>query len=407
MMTKTPVVALLGLLLVAPTALAHGDIPPRDIDTRVAIDANSLTVLDYGAANGLHEDANGRDSRLPYVPLYEGGHDHMTLDLREAYGPEGGAQVPGIYFRLTFRRGDPTGQGITDTISFKADGAEKSVAFTTKDNLAYTGIGLSWVSARLEPGTYEFAVEGFASYASLGVLPGAKLTEVNTLSTNDGKDTDVMPGTYHYGGQYVPDDAQVGVGFGVPPTVTATPENGPLEYTLQGPARLAALASTVTQVDLSSTAKVVVPITLKADKTTLDQLAALSVQAPAGIKAALSQTSAKLGNGTPETRLELVVESAGATMPGEIRIVADTDLGGHAELTLATLVPAPASDGHGHVHPASPGQAGAHDHQGRGAEGDDPDAEPPGEENAKASPSAAVAPLLALVLVAAIQSRRK
>ncbi len=359
------VLALLAALAALPLVAAHGAIPPREIDTRVVLDANSLQILDYGAANGLYEDGAGRDARLPAIPFYEGGHDLMTLDLREGYGPDGnGTWVPGLYAQEIFRRGDPGEAGIRDIITFLADGAERSLDLATADNVAYTSTTFTWVSERREVGGYEFGVEGFAPYAVLGVSPGATLSELQVTSFVGDAATDVMAGTYYYQGQYLPGEAQ-GPDVG----------NGPRAYTLAGPAALFTATPTATALDLTQPT-VNVAVDLATALSVMAQIVTVSVDAPEGLMVTADRSEFKLDNATATGQLQLSIMAHGAIPPSNLTLTFRSDLGAAQVVSwpISVEVPVPMPTDHVGMMAGQEGATegmdhGVHDHAEANAPG--------------------------------------
>lgn len=329
----TPVAALLllalGTLVSLPVASAHGTPEAREIDTRVLEEGLDL-LLDYGSTNGLLEDACGADFQDcaglgPLPILYEGGHDLLTLDLREAYGPAAsGALEPGLWTRHTFRRGsdDVT---LTDVISFTLNGTAVELEMTSMDNQVFTSTTFTYVSEKYDEGEYERGLQGFIPYSALGTGPGATLTDITVTSFVDGSPTDVMPGAYSYNGMLVPDTHGL---------ADATIDQ---DYTLAGPAPLVTGAFDGFAELQTGTNTVTLNVASTLSQT--PQTVAIQVLDAAGFTITPAQDLLQFEAGGGAQTVDLTVDTNGVEGHAMAMLRLVSDLGGVADVQLHASVP--------------------------------------------------------------------
>lgn len=163
--------ALFALLLLVPSALAHGAPPERSFESRLLHDC----VDDYFGGDGF--GSSNRD-----------GYDIHSLDVREAWSQALGNHV---VFRIILN-----GEGQTTvTLSLKADGASKSYA--------WSGSGTSWtgtfdkvtvIGSNVIQDGDRIALEGAVKFTTLGVAVGDSLRDYKLVGSNGGDTHDSVPG---------------------------------------------------------------------------------------------------------------------------------------------------------------------------------------------------------------------
>lgn len=334
-MTKPLLAAVVAVTLLLPAALAHSTPAAREIDTRVLEEGLDL-LLDYGSANGLLEDGCGADFEQcggvgPLPVAYEGGHDLLSLDLREAYGPgaENGTIEPGLWIRLTFRRGLADVE-LSDVITFELNGSTVSLDMTSMDNQVFTSQTFTYVSEKYEEGTYERGLQAFVPYAIIGAAPGDTLTSISVTSYVDGSPTDIMPGSYYYEGQQAPDTH----GTADSPTIE--------DYVLTGPAALFAASFASVPIDLDE-GEQTLPITLTNALAETGQVVQVEVLDAGGLQIApLGDALLTPGNGTT---VDIRVDTAGFGGHTMAVLALSSDLGGRQLLELHANAPVHALDG--------------------------------------------------------------
>jgi MYXO-CTERM domain-containing protein len=207
---RSVVSALAIALLIAavPAASAHGAPGVREIDERILIDGTAPNGTDYGA---FPEQA----------PLfYEGGHDLLVLDIREARNSTTGEPI--LLFRLINQGGDPARGELLDILHFTVNDEELIVLFRTTDNRVYTGEGFD-VFQTLDVGDdHVTGAEGGLYFTTLGLEVGDTLRDIWVEGRVGDAAADHMPGGYFFQG------AQLG------PASSA----GRATYTIAGPPQL-------------------------------------------------------------------------------------------------------------------------------------------------------------------------
>lgn len=171
-------IVLAGILLASfaiPTAYAHAPPPAKEYETRVLADYN--------------DDWFGTQD----------GHNLVSLDVQEAYNATFGENV--LIFRLMISGGyAATGGGtmLTDHITFKADGQDRELTFSTADNAAFTGTfdAVYGPEPVLVDGAQDGSrvfITGVSRFSTLGIDPGSKLTEWFVVGHADDAEADKMP----------------------------------------------------------------------------------------------------------------------------------------------------------------------------------------------------------------------
>ncbi|MGB1585688.1 MAG: hypothetical protein ACPHID_01405 [Thermoplasmatota archaeon] len=323
-MTKSaPILLLVALtLLAAPLASAHGAAPARSIDTRVLEDDDGFFSYDAGAQAGL---------------AASGGHDLLTLDIREASNQTG---MPVIWMRLTWQT-DAT-EAATDRIRFNVGGTAHEYFLTAST----TAIEAHNFDAAFGPfdvqDGHPKAFDLMLHYATLGVQQGDELSNIEIIGqANDGSTADVAPGTWMTAlGESAP--------YGGDPTASSAPGT----YTLQGPADL--LRSTdPSQVHLDEGASQNITVTLT-NPTDLDQFVLFSVASPGAQVSGPDGVALAAGD---VREVEFVVKGlVEGTHNGSLTLW--SDLGGYQSVPLDVMVHH--AEGHeGHHHD---GSEGPHEH---------------------------------------------
>lgn len=295
-----------------PSAGADHAPPPRDLDLRVLLDTTASG--DYGA---LMDDG---------ALVYEGGHDFLALDVREAYGPDGD---PGIYLRNTFRippEGD-VGSDLEDIVRVKTPAGQVALSYVTSDGTTYTpGEAMEWVGDPIDLGDDTFTIDGFASYGVLGAAVGDELTDFRVQATVGGELKDHAPGTYFTTLSDVtnqetprqPQGAEAGEQF---------------DYTLQGPAELIRADTDVSLLDLRTQNGTLTGTLTLEDAASTAQNATVTTKAPAGLTVSLDQEVVAVeADGTATVGFTL--EAGAEVLQGDVRFNIQSDLGG---FTVATV----------------------------------------------------------------------
>jgi hypothetical protein len=312
-MTKGWVGGALALaLLLAPAALAHGAPPVRAIDVRLLLDDDG--AVGYGGCS--------QGQCQPAVP--PSGLDVLALDAREAWLDDGS---PALVLRVSVQSEEPQ-PGASLVVHMTSGGKAHDVTLTTADGLNYTGQGTDRLDGPLDVGDgHPKALDLWLRQSTLGAKPGDAVSGLSVDSFLGTTHTDTMPGGWFEGGAPVP--------FVPSDPSKAGDTAGPASYTLRGPADLV-LASAAASADLAH-GPATVQVRLR-NNTTFPQFATLHLAAPAGIAARLSPSSVLLDPGA-ERSVDLRVSNA--TAPGAVTLLATTDLGGRATLSVA-VHPAPA-----------------------------------------------------------------
>ncbi len=300
------------LLFALPSASGHGAAAAREIDTRILADDDGL----IGFSACIEGEA--------CVPgLASESWDLIVLEAREAYLPDG---KPALVLRTVYQT-DDAHDGRTVTISFDAGGKSQVFGFESK------GEGVITDTFDLVRGPFPafdgfpFAVDGYVSYAKLGLKPGDQLTNVRVVSAIEGEEGDVMPGTWMSNGvevPYVPSEPEI-------PGAAAAGT-----YTLAGPAPLVTIATSSTALDLGKNATRLT-LTLTSKLTSTPQFVNLTMASPPGIVAALSQSGVALDGGATKT---VTVTVSRASTAGTLNVTIRSDLD-YVQKILVNVLPAP------------------------------------------------------------------
>lgn len=173
---------LLLLLAAAPVA-AHGAPPERDFETRV--------LADQG------EDCGG-DGQTSVNGRCRGAHDLIALNTREAYDAGLGHVV---IVTLAVDLGAPEGQALTDTVTFTANGATKTVVFRTTNDQTFTVDSAAKVvgpqplrSVDGQPDGTRFTVDAWFTRTHFGLAQGDRLEAFSVTARRGETRGDIMPG---------------------------------------------------------------------------------------------------------------------------------------------------------------------------------------------------------------------
>lgn len=377
-MTKSaPLLVLLALALTfAPLASAHGAAEARTIDTRILEDDDGFFSYDAGAQAGLAEG---------------GGHDLLTLDVREASDPEG---APVLWFRLTWQT-DAT-EPATDLVRFNAGGQQHEFQLTASTT-AIESHSFDAAAGPFDVGDgHPKAFDLMVRYDTLGVQVGDALTGIELVGqASDGSTADVYPGTWMTAlGELAP--------YGGDPTHGA--EAG--SHTLAGPADLLrAQAPGQAHLDQGESQNLTLTLT---NPTDLDQFVFVSVEAVGVTVSAPAGVTVLAG----ELRdVDLVFEGIDAGTHN-VTITLWSDLGGYQLAPVSAMV----HGIEGHDHHADHDDHGDHgsdepdvtddEHDHSDHDHGDHDATDDAADLAEESPGVGFA-ALALGLVAIALIRRK
>ena len=281
------ILLLTAALLLAPLASAHGAPEAREIDERVLADGS--TNGDYGASGSLDE----------------GGLDVLALDVHEA--TLDGA--PALVFRVIVQGGDAAASH-TLTFTFAA-GGDRVYTMQSDDLATWTSSDFAAIRGPFDVGDgHPKAIEGIVPLSALGVSQGDEVAGIHVTSSMDGDDADVMPGSWYLSGVEVP-------------TVEDPPAPG--NYALRGLPSWFTITADTTSIEPGQN----VTVDLTSNLDAIEQFVTLTVQAPAGMEATLDG-NAILAPGEAVSKT-LTLTGFGV---GDVRIIAQSDLGLERELIL-------------------------------------------------------------------------
>ena len=312
----------MALAFGVPLASAHGAPAPRELDTRVLADDDG--ALGYGGCT----EAGCNPATPPQ------GLDLLALDVREAWLGD----APALVARIVFQTEQPQQAGRGLVLSLVASGQTSTVTLASPDGATYASTQAARIDGPHDVGDgHPKALDAWIPLSALGVAPGAELTGIQVVSTQDGEPDDVMPGGWYSNGQevpHLPHDADPGEALAGQPTGT---------YTVKGPAPLADLAPPTGLLDLAQGANHT--LTLRNALAGLPQFAWLRLEPEPGVQASLVGAG---DNGTlgialdPAATRQATLAVGAGSASGLVRIVATTDLGGRAEATVDVVAPPPA-----------------------------------------------------------------
>lgn len=308
-------VAWLAVLVLLPVAAGHGAPVAREIDERILADQTG--DYDYGM---LHDQTG-----LPL--LYEGGHDLLALDVREAYLPGWGHSLG---FRLFMQFGDPAAQ-LREEIHFTA-GTEKVLRFSW-DGSQFASADVERMETLDVGDSHTHGFEAWLRAGALGLAPGDVLERIHVLGFVGDDEADVMPGGYYYQGQ---------------PVAGGGDEAAGATWTLQGPPALVAVDAPRS---VAGHGNASFELRISSPLSAMTQFVSISGEA-AGANVTLDRTSILLDPGA-ERRITGLVERTGST--GEMRLTVTSDLGAWSTHVVALnitpveqpvddFVPAPTKD---------------------------------------------------------------
>lgn len=306
----------LVLLLVSPlTGVAAEHAPAvRDLDTRVLLDTTASG--DYGDL--VDEGAL----------VYEGGHDFLALDVREAYGPDA---APGVYLRLYYRippEGE-LGTDLEDLVRVSAAGEEAMASFKSDGQSFTPAEALTWVGEPVNIVNDTWAVDGFAPYAALNVTAGDTLATFRIQAKVGDAVKDIAPGTY-----YTTLSGLTGAETPGQPTGAEAGED--YDYILQGPAALLEASLDMEKLDLRAQNGSATATWTIQNEVALAQDVALSVRGPDGLLVELEPQELTLDADASAT-VTVTITPGDTVGEGDLKLEALSDLGGFAVTALPIL----------------------------------------------------------------------
>ena len=337
-MTKRFVLLLAAALLtLAVPAHAHGAAEARSIDTRILADDDGFFSYDAGAQAGF---------------AAAGGHDLLTLDVRESWDQEG---RPALYFRLTWQT-DAT-EPATDVLSFTAGETRHSFAITaTASGIREHGFDAAAGPFDVGDG-HPKAFDLIVLYETLGIEVGDTLTNIRvTGQAADGSEGDVMPGTWATTtGDLAP--------WGGDPT--HPPSNEPGSYTTTGPAELIRVDA-APALELQIGAKQAFRLNLTNTIADIEQFVTITFDAPENLTVGMPD-GILLAPG--ETRQINGTVTADGACAGIVYLVLHSDVCAHTLVPLVVaagdpepVAPVDEPEGEAHEHAEEPAGASEEDH---------------------------------------------
>jgi hypothetical protein len=307
---------LIAAVLASATVTAQA--PLREIDQQVIVDDEGL--VEYGGCPA--------DSCVPNFPA--DGIDLLSLDVREAFLAD---QRPALCFRLSYDIANPDVPSRTVFVSY----AGAKVNEFTMAGLDAPAASVAESDRVLGPTSYGdgMTVEAWFAYDTLGIQPGATLSEIRLQSRTGTQPDDDMPGPWYSNGvavPHVPHSADA---------AEAVEEHPPGNYVVKGPSPLL--------FDVKSTPDDAAfphawSISFTNPLTSLGQTVNATVNGNVSVN--LDPASVVLGPGQTAT-----INVTGLVPPetGTVRLILVSDLGAQAVVDLGFASP-PAKES-----PATPG----------------------------------------------------
>lgn len=305
-------VVAIGLALAAslPGAAAHGAAGPREVDTRVLLDDDGL--LAFGGC------VEGSCPPEPHAGL-----DLLSLDARELRLADG---RPAIAFAVAYQwEADAESRSIR--MQFMAGGQQQVVTVLAPDTDAPTVAGAEKVVLAPVGDGHARLVEAWFALPTLGLEPGAQLSEVTVQSFRGDTVDDVMPGGWYSNGAqvpHVPHSADPG---------EAAEEPVPGAYSMKGPAPL--LEAPAPQADSVSFPRSY-SLTARNPLGNLSQFVEVRATLDPAGRVRLDPAAFSLGPG--ESRPLNV--SVGPGVSGQANLTLSSDLGGWTSFALPFIAPA-------------------------------------------------------------------
>ncbi len=247
--------------------------------------------------------------------------------------------VDSVVLRMTLDTGGSG--GLKDTVSFTANGAAKSISFTTENDQAFQAQGceapFAGKLALMKPDGSpnadgsRFALECRLKLSSLGAV-GQSLSGFSIEATQSGSKGDIVPGGY----------------YTVAGTLAPTPSDpdhcayAKPSYALTGPTRYAGLTAPAQILGTAGEVKTTT-LVLKNKLGARSQDLTLSVEAPAGVTVTMKagdQSGSPLTLTLPalgERNVDMTIQS-GASATGTLHMVLTTNLGGRIVQDISMTV---------------------------------------------------------------------